>query len=320
LHILLTGGTGFVGRALLPALLKEGHRVRALSRKPHAPQEGVEWVQADLLDRESLARAFQDIDCAFYLVHSIGTTKNYRTRELQSATTFAELAAQAGVKKIVFLGGVIPDGTPSLHLQARQETGEILRSGKVPTLELRASMIIGAGSISWQLVRDLALRLPMMVLPAWLQSRTRPVDIDDAVQALVFAARYPLKASRWFELPGPETLTGQEILERVAAQRQRHIPMLTVPLLTPRLSAFWLRFVTRAPFSVARELVQGLKQDLLPKGVSFWDVIAQPPVVKFDAAVRKALAEENPARGILGTAGRIEERVIDAVGRRFLPA
>ena len=153
-------------------------------------------------------------------------------------------------------------------------------------------MVIGHGSASWQIVRDLAVRLPVMVLPKWLASRTRPVALSDVVEALVSAADLPLAQSEWFDLPGPEVMSGQQILERIAALRGRRFLALKVPFLSPQLSALWLRLITRTDFALARELVLGLQQDLLPKDERFWSLIDHTQLMSFDAAARYALASE----------------------------
>ena len=165
-----------------------------------------------------------------------------------------------------------------------------MRSGPVQAVELRASMVIGTGSASWQIVRDLALRLPFMVLPRWLKSRTRPIGLDDVVFALVAAAALPLQESTWFDIPGPEILSGRQILERIAALRGRRILAVEVPFLTPQLSALWLRLVTRTDFSLARELVLGLGEDLLPKDDHFWQLANHQQLLSFDEAAARALS------------------------------
>jgi uncharacterized protein YbjT (DUF2867 family) len=153
-------------------------------------------------------------------------------------------------------------------------------------------MVIGNGSASWRIVRDLAMRLPIMVLPRWLASRTRPVALADVITALIGAGRLPLERSEWFDLPGPDTVSGQQILERIAAIRGRRFLAIKVPLLTPQLSALWLRLVTRTDFALARELVQGLKEDLLPKDDRIWGLLGHTQLLSFDEAARNALASE----------------------------
>jgi uncharacterized protein YbjT (DUF2867 family) len=290
---LVTGASGFIGRALVPALLARGFRIVATSRQPRAPADGVTWRTCDLLDPASLPAAFEGVRVAYYLVHSMGGgSSNFRDLERRTAEAFVASAAKARVERIVYLGGPAPPGVPSEHLRSRLEVGEILRAGPVPVAELRASMVIGHGSASWQIVRDLAVRLPVMVLPKWLASRTRPIALKDVVEALVSAADLPLTHSEWFDLPGPEVMSGQQILERIAALRGRRFLALKVPFLSPQLSALWLRLVTRTDFALARELVLGLQQDLLPKDERFWSLINHPDLMSFDAAARDALASE----------------------------
>jgi uncharacterized protein YbjT (DUF2867 family) len=217
-------------------------------------------------------------EVAYYLVHGTGAGPDWAERDRQAAATFARAAEDAGLARIVYLGGVAPPSHPSEHLASRIEVGRILRAGKVPTIELRAAMIVGPGSASWQIVRDLALRLPVMVLPAWLASRSSPLALTDAVRALADAIDVPLRASECFDLPGPDTLSAKEILEHVAALEGRRVPSVSLPWLTPRLSALWLRLVTRAEYALARELVLGLTDDLLPRDDRFWGLIGRPPL------------------------------------------
>jgi uncharacterized protein YbjT (DUF2867 family) len=290
---LVTGASGFIGRALIPALLARGFRVIATSRRPRAAADGVLWRTCDLLAPASLPEAFEGARVAYYLVHSMGgASPDFRQLERKTAEAFVAAAAKAGVERIVYLGGPAPPGVPSEHLRSRLEVGEILRAGPVPVAELRASMVIGHGSASWQIVRDLAVRLPVMVLPKWLASRTRPIALQDVVEALVSAANLPLPHSEWFDLPGPEVMNGQQILERIAELRGRRFLALKVPFLSPRLSALWLRLITRTDFALARELVLGLEQDLLPKDERFWSLIGHTQLMSFDAAARYALASE----------------------------
>jgi uncharacterized protein YbjT (DUF2867 family) len=293
--VLVTGATGFIGGALASALVARGRAVAAASRRPpRTPKsDGVEWRTCDLSEPASLASALKGIRVAYYLVHSMaGAPANFRQLERQAAQAFVAAAEAAGVERIVYLGGPAPLGPPSEHLRSRLEVGEILRAGSVRVVELRASMVIGCGSASWQIVRDLAVRLPVMVLPKWLGSRTCPVALEDVIEALIAAADVPLEHSQWFDVPGPETMSGQQILERIAALRGRRFFALKVPLLTPRLSALWLRLITRTDYNLARELVLGLQEDLLPKDARFWALIGRADLTSFDVAARLALAAE----------------------------
>jgi uncharacterized protein YbjT (DUF2867 family) len=291
----------------------------ATSRKPPEvePDPGVSWRACDLLRPDTLSAALEGVGVAYFLVHSMGRGRaDFGALERRAAEAFVDAAARAGLARIVYLGGPAPVGTPSEHLKSRLEVGEILRAGPVPTVELRASMVIGAGGASWQIVRDLALRLPVMVVPRWLRSRTRPVALADAIEALVSAADLPLVESAWFDIPGPEVLSGREILERIAALRGRKVPMLEVPLLTPRLSALWLKLVTRTDFSVARELVMGLEHDLLSNDMRYWELIDHTDLVSFDDAARRALSAERAGAGLRNGLARIEERLLDLAGTR----
>lgn len=308
--ILLTGATGFVGRAVQPALAAAGWSVRCLTRqvaRARERQPALDWVEGDVGDADSCARALDGCQAALYLVHGIGEGAGYHQHEVAAATTFSRVAAAAGVERIVYLGGVAPAGLGSDHLRSRLDVGEALRNSGVKTAELRASMIVGYGSLSWLIVRDLTARLPFMVLPQWLKSRSEPVAISDVVDALVGALDLPLAASAWFDLPGPEALSGKDILEETAgAMGLPHIGIIQVPLLSPRLSSLWLRFVTRAKWSVAREVVLGLADDLLAHDDRFWRLIGHPHRLTFKEAAGVALEAERRQQPIGGTWGVVE--------------
>lgn len=317
---LVTGATGFVGRSLVPALRADGWQVVAGSRQAprHAEADpGITWQTCDLLRPETLAPALAGVQVAYYLVHSMGGgSADFRQLERRGAEAFVHAAEQAGVKRVVYLGGPKPPGAPSEHLGSRLQVGEILRAGRVSAIELRASMVIGSGSASWQIVRDLAMRLPVMVLPRWLKSRSRPVALDDVLVALVRAAELPVDGSAWYDVPGPETLNGQQILQRIAGLRGRRILALEVPFLTPQLSALWLKLVTRTDFSLARELVQGLQGDLLPHDDRFWTLIDHTKLVSFDEAARRALAGESRVSGMREQVASLEEKLVAMTATR----
>lgn len=313
--VVVTGATGFVGRALVPALAAAGHRVRATARRvPEGGRRGVAWIAADLTRPADLPRLLDGARAAYFLVHGMAGAGDYPEVERRTAATFAREAARAGLERLVYLGGVRPRGRPSRHLASRLAVGEVLRAGPVPALELRASMIVGPGSASWQVVRDLALRLPALVLPAWARSRTRPVALEDVVAALVAALEVRLPAGGAIsDLPGPDVLTVREILQRVAALRGRALPAVEAPLPAPSLSALGLKLVSDADWRVVRELVLGLEHDLLPVDPPFWDAIGRRRLVSFDAAARRALAAERPAPGVGGALRALGEELVAAV-------
>jgi uncharacterized protein YbjT (DUF2867 family) len=308
--LLLTGATGFVGGAVQSALTREGWRTRCLTRdaaRAKQRQPELDWVQGDVADPASCAEALAGCQAALYLVHGIGEGGDYHQHEVAAAATFSQAAAAAGVERIVYLGGVAPTGAGSEHLRSRLDVGQALRAGPVKTIELRASMIVGHGSLSWLIVRDLAARLPFMVLPRWLKSRTQPVAVDDVVIALMRALDLPLAESASFDIPGPVTLSGKEILEQTAqVMNLPHPRMIELPFLSPRLSSLWVRFVTRAEWSVAREVVVGLADDLLAHDDRFWELIRHPQRLSFAEAARLALEAERGDRRVAGVWGAIE--------------
>jgi len=312
--VLLTGASGFVGRRLAPALAAAGVVVRCVSRDAERaarrwPEQT--WVSADLAHPDDLARALDGCRQAYYLVHSMAEPGvDFGAREVRLARAFAAAAAAAGLERIIYLGGVAPQGPPSDHLRSRLEVGAALRAGPVPTLELRAAMIVGSGSISWLIVRDLAARLPAMVLPRWLRSRSQPVAVDDVIIALTRARQVPLPISASYDLPGPDLLTGRAILARTARALGRRPPiMVELPVLTPALSSHWIRLVTRADWSVARELVLGLTHDLVARDDRFWALIQHPDRLSFAMAARRALEADERASHMATPARALEAAV-----------
>ena len=316
----MTGATGVVGKALVPALVDEGYEVRATTRDIARAKSlaGVAWVKCDVNDRADLDRALEGVDAVFFLVHAMGGgAHDYAETERRVAVSLRDAATHAGVKRIVYLGGVGPAAEPSEHLKSRLAVGEVLRAGSTPTLELRASMIIGKGSASWQIVRDLAMRLPVMLLPSWTASRTCPIALEDVVVALVRALEVPLQESAWYDIPGPDTVSGREILSTIAALRGRRVPSVRVPFLSVSLSSWWLKLVTRADFSLARELVLGFKGDLLPHDDRYWSEIHYTPKWSFESAARAALADEEKESSFRGTAARLGEAFVHLVSPRL---
>lgn len=292
--VLLTGASGFVGRYLYPALRACGYRIRCGSRNPRQARLVMpdrEWVQLDLAQATTVRAALEDCQRAVYLVHGVGQGRDYPERERRAAESFRSAAAEAKLERIVYLGGVAPEGRASRHLESRLTTGRILRAGPVPAVELRAAMVIGHGSASWQMVRDLAVRLPVMVLPRWLDYRSCPLSIDDAVAAILTALD-PHTEAGWYDAPGPECLSHRQMLKRVARLMGSHIPLLRLPVLTPMLSSYWIALVTRTDLRPARELVQGLEANLIPSGPSVWSRVPGYARMPLDRAIHDAFEDE----------------------------
>lgn len=292
--ILLTGATGFVGRHLLSALEDAGHRVVCGSRNPHHARMALgdrDIRELDVLAPRTLVHAMKGCSAAYYLVHSMRGNVDFGDSETRAAENFRHAAAAAGLERIVYLGGVKPQGSPSKHLDSRLRTGRILREGAVPTLELRASMIVGGGGESWRIVRDLAARLPVMLLPKWLDSVSEPVAIRDVTAALARALTIGSR-SAVFDIPGPERLSAREILRRTAQLLGVTPRMWTVPVVTPKLSSYWIRLVTRADAKMAEALVEGLRCHLVAEGPMFWGMAPEILRTPFDEAARMALEDE----------------------------
>ncbi|MFW2388746.1 MAG: NAD(P)H-binding protein [Polyangiales bacterium] len=290
-RLLLTGATGFVGRHMDAALVEtDWEVVRATRNRGKAAQPG--WVHLDVEDPSTIAPAIEGCDAAVYLIHSIDDSEDYPAREARGAEAFRQAAERAGVRRIVYLGGVAPTGKVSRHLQSRLHTGEILRSGSVSTIELRCGLIIGAGGSSWMMVRDLAARLPAMLLPRWLQFSSWPVWIEDVVVAAVRALDLPNEESAWYDVPGSERMTHANFLSRIAKSMGKDPRLIGVPVITPTLSSYWIALVTRADLALARELVQGLQSDLDPSGDSIWELLQDEQPTEFQTAVYQALEDE----------------------------
>lgn len=317
MRVLLTGATGFVGSHLYPALVAAGHDVVCASRDPdraRARWPEQQWRALDVSDAASFRAPLGGCDAAFYLVHGLlAAASDYPEREQQAASLFARAAEEARLSKVVYLGGMAPAGSPSRHLASRLRTGQVLREGRVPTIELRASMIIGAGSASWRICRDLALRLPLMVLPRWLRSRSEPISIEDVVVALVAALGLDPARAGDYDVPGPEILSAREILERIARLAGTRPVMINVPLVTPHLSAYWIRLVTRTDAALAAELVEGLRNDILSRDDGIWRLLPDHERLGFDAAARRALQAE---AATVSTVGQAVERTAHAAARK----
>jgi len=302
---LVTGGTGYIGGRLVGELLAAGFRVRVLARHPERLRDRpwasrVEISPGDARDPEALAKALSGVEVAYYLLHSLSVDDGFEQEEEDTASGFAHAASSAGVQRLVYLGGLLPPGTPTLspHLRSRRRVGEILRASGVPTVELRAAVIIGSGSVSFEILRYLTERLPAMTTPRWVGSRIQPIAVRDVLRYLVAAARFPHEVNRSFDIGGPDVLTYAEMMQRyaaVAGLRTRVI--IPVPVLSPGLSAHWVGLVTPVPASIARPLVESLKHEVVCHEHDIAAFVPDPDggLMPFDDAVRRALARVKEA-------------------------
>jgi len=262
--VLLTGATGYVGGRLLEALEDAGARVRCTARRPEHLRDRVkqptEVVHGDCLDASSLEPALSGVDTAFYLVHSLGAGKDFEERDRRAAQNFGSAARQAGVRRIIYLGGLgDPDEQLSPHLKSRQDTGDTLRASGVPVIELRASIVLGSGSLSFEMIRALVERLPLMVCPRWVRRRAQPIHIQDVVSYLVGALRLPGDSGRVYEIGGADAVCYVDIMREYARQRGLRRWMVPVPFLTPYLSSLWLGLTTPLYARVGRKLIESIR-------------------------------------------------------------
>ena len=263
---LVFGASGYVGSNLVPRLLRDGWSVRASSRNRKVLEArdwpGVEQVEADALEPASLPAALDGIDVAYYLVHSMAAGRHFGRLDLQAAEHFAAAAAAAGVRRIVYLGGLMPDDADSEHLVSRRETGERLRAGRVPVTEIRAGIIVGPGSAAYEVIRDLVNHLPLMLTPKWVQSKSSPIALENLLEYLVRVADLEDAAGRVLDAGGPEYLSYEALMRQYGEVVGKRPRIVRVPVLTPTLSAYWLGLVTAVPASIARALIGGLNHDI----------------------------------------------------------
>jgi uncharacterized protein YbjT (DUF2867 family) len=295
---LVTGASGYIGGRLVPELLKAGWSVRAMARTQtrlrDAPWAGdVEVAVADVTDEASLRRALEGVDVAYYLVHSIGGKPEFEEHDRRGATTFAQCAKAAGVRRIVYLGGLTPEGEElSPHLRSREEVGQILLASGVPTAVLQAAVVIGSGSASFEMLRHLTERLPVMVVPKWVDTKIQPIAIRDVLRYLVGAAAIPAEVNRAFDIGGADVLTYGAMMRRYAAtaglSKRR---MVKVPVLSPTLSSHWVGLITPVPGALARPLVESLRNTVVCREHDIATYVPDPPegLIGFDEAVRLAL-------------------------------
>ena len=290
--LLIAGASGYVGGRLVRRLEEMSVPLRCLARDPDklrpVIKESTQVAKGDVLDSPSLVAALQGVDTAYYLVHLMSGSQDFEKEDRQAATNFGHAAKTAGVRRIIYLGGLGDDANPKLspHLRSRHEVGELLRESGVETIEFRAGMVIGAGSLSYQLMKSLTDRLPVMLCPKWLTTSTQPIAVDDVLAYLLAAKDLPAGASRIFEIGGADVVSYGDLIREYARQKHLRRWLISVPVLTPYLSSLWLALVTPASFEVGRHLIEGLKN---PTVVQDHDALRVFPI--HPLGVREAIAK-----------------------------
>lgn len=289
--VLVTGANGFIGKLLRARLLEEGFRVRCMVRSLDSTiQDGAETIRGDMLDPTTLGKVTEGIDTAYYLVHSMsGGRAGFERRDRDAAENFVVAANNAGVRRVIYLGGLGETGDElSEHLKSRLEVADILKKGKFATTFLRAAIIIGAGGASFQMIKELVNRLPLMITPRWVTTRCQPIAVADVINYLTGCLKDERTSGRTFDIGGPDVLSYKEMMERFAAIQGKKISILPVPVLTPKLSSYWIGLVTSVSPAVAMPLIEGLKNEVICRDSSIRDLIPLQ-LTPYDEAVAIAL-------------------------------
>jgi uncharacterized protein YbjT (DUF2867 family) len=295
--VLVTGATGYVGGRLIPRLLEAGYSVRALVRDPNRLQgrpwsDQIEVVVGDVLNPDSLPAAMAGIEAAYYLIHSMSDGANFHQRDLMAARNFARAAHATGIKRLIYLGGLGDSAADlSQHLRSRQETGTVLCEAGVPVTEFRAAIIVGAGSISFEMIRNLTERLPVMICPRWVFTRTQPISVRNLLDYLVATLETPESAGQVIEIGGPEVMTYAEMMLGYAQVRGLRRWLIAVPVLTPRLSSYWVHWMTPVPAAIARPLIEGLRNEVVVRDDKARHIFGQIQPVDYETAVSQALEQ-----------------------------
>jgi uncharacterized protein YbjT (DUF2867 family) len=290
--ILVTGATGFIGRRLVPALVEEGHDVRAMTRRPEAYDGPGRAVGGNTDDRDSLAAPLEGVEVAYYLVHSLDD-EDFERKDAAAARNFAAAAAEQGVRQIIYMGGLGDDGDLSPHLRSRREVESLLGETGVPVTVLRAAIVVGAGGISWEITRQLVKNLPAMVVPKWAATKTQPIALDDVVRYLVGVCGREEALGQVFEIGGPDQLTYIDMLRIASEQeRSRTVPIVQVPVLTPGLSSRWLALVTDVDVTTGRNLIDSMGTEVVVREQRIREIVPGEPL-GYAEAVRRAIKQDS---------------------------
>ncbi len=295
MKILLTGANGYIGKRLLPALVKRGHTVVCCVRDknrfspPEMFKNQIQVIEVDFLDKTSLSHIPSDIDGAYYLMHSMSSTSNYHLQELLSATNFWETLNQTRVQHVVYLSGIVNEQSLSKHLASRKSVEEELAKGNYHLTTLRAGIIIGSGSASFEIIRDLVEKLPVMVAPKWLKTRCQPIGIRDVIDMLDQSLFRKETFDRDFDIGGPDILTYKEMLYGYAKVRGLKRWILIIPVMTPRLSSYWLYFITATSYKLAAALVSSMNVEVICRNNDLQDILNVSPA-DYETALQRTLA------------------------------
>ncbi|WPO76990.1 SDR family oxidoreductase [Flavobacterium sp. KACC 22761] len=296
MKILLTGTTGYIGKRLLPLLLDQGHEVICCVRDknrfyyPEKASPNIQLIEVDFLNKESVENIPNDIDAAYYLIHSMSAADNYDELERISANNFKEKINKTNARQVIYLSGIVNDKSLSKHLSSRKAVEEILKSAKTPTTTFRAGIIVGSGSASFEIIRDLVHKLPVMITPKWLNTKCQPIAISDVLDFLIKALLNTKTYNQSFDIGGPDILTYKEMLLQFAEEKKLKRYIYTLPVMTPKLSSYWLYFITSTSFKLASALVSSMKVEVVCNDNRINELLNVKPI-SYKQALQKALVK-----------------------------